>query len=265
MAHWYDIDGKAQHTMATKPGAKYPTRNTIITDARKLNLFPSVSGIIDGCSNEYTRFRELSLCELCYESRPMGGEDAGDYAKRILCMDRESQAATIGTDIHAAIESHFKGEEVPEFVSLYGGAEVFTSSMIAPAIAAIESTGLEVIATEEVTVNTKLGYAGTLDLALLGKTHYAIADFKTCKNLPKKKIDVHGIQLSSYLASRWGQQHELPIGLGAAAYNVYISTSEVGQVKMFEWSAEELQECFTIFQKMLEIWQWRNKYKPKYK
>jgi hypothetical protein len=263
MSHWYTIDGEPRHTMATKPGAKYPTRGTTITDARKLNLFPSVSGIIDGCSNEYTRFRELALCEACYEFRPMGGEDAGAYAKRILGMERDSEAATIGTEIHAAIEAHFRGEELPEFVTLYGGAEVFAESMIGPAIAAIEGTGMKVVATEEVTVNKKLGYAGTLDLALLSKTHYAIADFKSCKNLPKKKIDVHGIQLSSYLASRWGQQHELPIGLDATAFNVYISTSEVGQVKIVKWSAEELQECFTIFQKMLEIWQWRNNYKPK--
>ena len=41
-SHFYDLAGKACHSQIGKNGLE---RNTTLRDARKLNLFPSVTGI----------------------------------------------------------------------------------------------------------------------------------------------------------------------------------------------------------------------------
>ncbi len=42
--HWYTIDGKPKYTIVGKNGKE---RNTTLRDARKLNLVPSVTTILD--------------------------------------------------------------------------------------------------------------------------------------------------------------------------------------------------------------------------
>ena len=83
--HWYTATGEAAHTQLTAKGAKNPTRPTTIRDAKKLQLLPSITGILGVVANPaLDRWRMSKVAEYCWKVPPIGNEPVDDYCRNVL-------------------------------------------------------------------------------------------------------------------------------------------------------------------------------------
>lgn len=231
-------------------------KSPTLADARKLNLLPSVTTILrvldKPALNEW-RVEQGVLAVLTTPRLPGETDDA--FVHRVLhvekVQDQESQKAMDrGTEVHAAMESYFLGQDVdPEL-----------RPWIEPACKAISERGTLVTA-EKILVGK--GYAGKTDLITENDQNWTIWDFKTTKKLPEKgSWNEHVLQLCGYAAA-WHPiaiQHT-PIKPIVTA-NCYISTVEPGKFIIHE-NDPDWQKAFNQgFQPLISVWQFLNGYQP---
>lgn len=261
--HWYTKTGEACHTQPTKKGAKNPTRATTIADARKMGLFPSVSGIIRMAYNPMLeRWKQGQIIKACYECSPGRDESLDDYERHILeVADRERDAAAdLGTRIHAGIESYYTKKD--EFL-----AEDIKDPVFA-AVSAVEDICIKPQKHEAIVVCHRHGYAGTTDMVFLGadgKT-CGILDFKSTKTKPGEPILPklgHAAQIAAYHVGHW-ELGNTPISEDAVGYNIYVSTTEPGRVEIQKYTYEQLRNEWEWFQACLTLWRHKNKYDPRH-
>lgn len=271
MSHYYTRNGTAQHTQPTKPGAKNPTRPTTITDAKKLGLLPSVSGITDVLAKPaLITYISNSIAGCCYDSPPHPGEERETYIREMVKAgsDEGAKAADAGTAIHAAIEGLLTGERVDTEASLTlaSGIVVSMGEMVFPAIQKMRDMGLEVVASEKVLVNRWLGYAGTTDIIFKTSDTYGVLDFKSRKTTPGKPVepyDTQPAQIAAYIAAHWQTDRDIsPFGSKVRGINLFISTTEPGRVEVAEYGYEKLLAEYEAFKNMHAIWVWKNEYNP---
>jgi len=257
-AHWYFTDGKACHVVdrADKKGQ----RSTNLKDARKLNLLPSVTGILKLLHKEALVNWMIEQAVLAVVTAPRQPGEADDvFITRVLQVEQQQHqerdiARDKGNQIHDAIEAGVVGLEID--------AEIFP--WVKDALEAIMAFG-EVISTETGLVGD--GYAGRCDLMQEFETHLSITDYKGSKTLPDPlkggAWSEHRLQLAAYakawqLMRRAAGQPEKPI----IRRNVYISTVNQGQFVICEHE-EDLDEIyFGGFAPLVKHWQWVNGYKP---
>jgi len=117
--HWYTKAGTPAYTTKDKKGNE---RNTTLRDARKSNLVPSVTTIINesnkpGLVNWKMNQILLSALTLTRNS----GETDEAFMKRIRAdaAEQAKQAAEKGTMIHACVEMGLQGEFVHEEARIY--------------------------------------------------------------------------------------------------------------------------------------------------
>ena len=107
--HWYDRQGNPRYTVK---GANGRERNTTLRDARKYDLVPSVTTILNVAAKpglEAWKQQQLLLAAL---TLPKGDEESIDaYAERVLKDSKEqaSEARDLGTEIHAKVQGAFEG------------------------------------------------------------------------------------------------------------------------------------------------------------
>jgi hypothetical protein len=95
----------------------------------------------------------------------------------------------------------------------------------------------------------ELGFGGKVDLHSKDGDGMVV-DFKTKEFKDPSKVDAYDDQLLQLAAYR--------VGLGipkARCANVYVSVTDPGLVKVIEWSEEELQRGWAMFQALLTYWQ----------
>ena len=149
--HWYDKDGKAVFEVPRAKGGGM--RATTIADARKLNLYPSVTTVLSVLAKpSLDDWKLQQVAERAYSNPPQDGEEASAYSRRIIdgAFEQVSDAADLGTKSHAAIEAHFKGQPVPDEMQVY----------VRPVVALLEREGIKLVSHELRLVNTIDGYAG---------------------------------------------------------------------------------------------------------
>jgi len=262
--HYYTREGLPCHTQPTKKGAKNPTRPTNISDARKLGLLPSVSGITKMLDNPaLRRYVAMETVKACYDCTPVGAETLEEYTAHI--MDKAGkdagQAADLGSVIHKALELRLTNDDAyaPDApIRMPDGGVRMAWEFVNPAIAALEKADIEVIESEKVLVNLDHGYAGTTDIKGFFSEIPIIADFKTTRTKPGKKIEPresHQMQLPAYWQAAYGEGPML-------GCNIYISTTEVGRVEAHWWTEREMGEGWQAFLNCLALWKWVNKYDP---
>jgi len=230
IGHYYSEDGKPCHFQTTKTGKNAgKLRPTTITDARKLNLRPSVTGITGVLdAPALTRW----LCNQAAE-RALAKERGEEFV--------ENNSAERGTEIHNAIEDYVIYKDAPaEFTPYYDivdkvFAEVGVDHPICEATFATDS------------------YGGAVDLS--DKEANIIIDYKT-KDMDEKKAkgklayDNHVMQLAAYR-----------VGLGmptAKCYNLFLSRDNPTVYQLHEWSEEEMQRGWDMFSHCLAIWRLQN-------
>jgi hypothetical protein len=224
-------------------------RPTTIADARKLNLLPSVTTVLDVLAKPaLTKWLINQAVDAILTSERKEGETLDEFKDRVLVIeaqqDRESEKARDrGTEMHDALEKYLGGK--PEEVS----PEILP--WIQPAATFILARG-KIVATEKVLVGD--GYAGKCDLVLEVNEEIEIIDFKTTKKLPKEAWDEHVLQCSAYAAAYANTEKGDVFETG----NLYISTVDQGQFIFcphgFAWGT-----AYRFgFQPLFTAWQWMN-------
>src|SRR4029077_3837007 len=88
-------------------------RPTTLADARKLDLVPSVTHVLQCASKPgLEAWKATQLLQAALTLPKKEDESLDDYAKRVIEDSREQgrKAAERGTELHAAIEDYIKGE-----------------------------------------------------------------------------------------------------------------------------------------------------------
>ena len=216
--HWYDAEGNPAYTQpnASKPGE---TRPSTLRDAKKLDLVPSVTGIIKMAAKpalERWKLQQLMMAALTLPA--IDGESVSDYEAR-LWEDSNAQAKNArdkGAEIHGYVESFFtdgSNDENPYVVA------------VDRAICGAFSPQEEWL--PEKSFASGLGFGGKVDLhSKKVIIDYKTKDFTESDMFRKKKDGSKGAPISfTYLENKM-QLSAYRKGLGlpkAVIANVYIA------------------------------------------
>ena len=251
--HWYDKDGTPKHWVESKNGTK---RGTTLRDARKLNLVPSVTSVLDIMAKPgLDRWKINKTIEASMSLHRGDFEDDDSLSKRILHESKRGveEAAQRGIRIHDLLESFFKTGSIPhdkEDQAMVKSLE----SLIA------DNCGEKAWVSEE-TFSHRDGYGGMLDLYCLSPNLNEsgwVIDFKTkefdagAKNLA---YDSMGYQLAAY-------RNGMGLSKDTRIANIFISASNPGLSIFHEWLEEDAQRFEKIFGHALQLWKETKKYWP---
>lgn len=247
--HWYGVDGSPCYEieMKTKPGEFRPVN---LRDARKLNLVPSVTTITKAvlAAPGLERWKQEQILMAALTLPPVEGESLDDYARRIRDDGQEHarQAAQRGTDIHAAIESVYCGREIPKefYAEVCGTIEAINSIHPFGAWQAEKSFA------------HPIGYGGKVDLHSTAAE--IVVDFKTKEFSADCDKKLHWPEQAIQLAA-YREGLDIP---KARCFNVFVSTSEPGVVRVHEWDEADISSGWEVFRRALEIWQIQKGYVP---
>jgi hypothetical protein len=226
-------------------------RKTTIADARKMGLYPSVTtvlGILDKPQLMDWKLEQVALA--AFNSPANGSEPFEVYHQHLLtkAFEQVSDAADLGTAIHAALEAHFKGAPIEAGMDTY----------VEPVARLIEREGIAFTEHELRLVNAQIGYAGTTDAVITRNGQTGILDFKSRKTKPGVACtpwETEPLQIAAYGVAKFGQIPKI----GA---NVYISTTEKGRVEIWWHNYEDLTEAWKAFRSCVDIWQYQKSYRP---
>lgn len=246
--HWYDADGKPAYTYEN---AKGETKNTTLRQARKANLFPSVTTVTKIIAAPGLEiWKQNQLLQAAANLPLVEGDTKDDWCKRVIADAGEysNDAREKGTAIHGDIEKFFDGEHAD---LLYIKEAELVSQLL-------EDMGIKNIATEN-SFSSPYGYGGKVDFEGVDSNgRPVVIDFKTqdFKDKKKKQYPEMLTQLAAY-----------SVGLGksdARLINVFISRNlEQPEVDHYEWTPEECCLGWEKFLLILKLWQLEKNYKPK--
>lgn len=260
MGHWYDKDGFPMYEVPKKTSKTGEMRATTLRDARKLNLYPSVTTITKVAAKPgLTRWIEEQaiMAALTGESQ-RNGEDEKAYIKRVLLDAKEQviQAADRGTILHNELEKGLNNEEV----------HINYREYVDPVLDYIHDTyGSEGYYTEKTFTNLHLGFAGKSDLIIVPPNQavkFMVIDFKSKDKLEEKKnkaqyvFKEQAMQLAGYTV---GNELDLE---RTRLINIFLSTSEPNYFKVHEWPSEDNELHWNKFRHLLEFWKLDNSYDP---
>lgn len=235
--HWYTREGVPMYTVPSKTGSQRPTT---LRDARKLNLVPSVTTILNIASKpglQAWKERQILLAALTLPKQPEETEER--YIERIVADAKEQgrRAAQHGTDIHAAIQGFYEGTITRLFADEVIG---FNKKMI-------DYFGDHDWVAEKSFCH-EIGFGGKVDLHSTA-ANGIVVDIKT-KEFDTDKVDAfdeHLMQLAAYR-----------VGLGmpnARGANVFVSRTVPGLTVVYEWSQSDLERGFEMFMALVNFWQ----------
>jgi len=239
--HWYDRSGNPAYTTKTKDGRERPTT---LRDARKDDLVPSVTTILKvAASPGLERWKQEQVLMAALTMPRKEGESESEYLTRVMEDSKETgrKAADEGTMIHAAIEKHYRGQEVESQYQAY----------VDGCKRAINAHFNDWDWEAEKSFCNTLGYGGKVDMHTTG----IVVDIKTKEFGPDDdipKYDEHRMQLAAY---RMGLH--MPT---ARCANVFVSRSHPGLVHVLEWDQEELDQAWQMFAMLLRFWQIKNRH-----
>jgi hypothetical protein len=260
-AHWYTAAGKAQHHVPLADGSGQ--RDTTLTDARQLGLFPSVSAILGLLGKPgLERWKQRKVAEAAITLKRQKKEGDDYFIKRILALadTPARQAADLGRDLHSEIERFFRSLTTKEPFS----ANPKLAPFAGPTINWILAKGYVVTHPEATLVNPAHGFGGTMDFPFTWRNGQGIGvlDFKSRKTEPGVAIEPYPqqpLQIAAYAATYWGEDR-LPQCWGA---NLYISTTEPGRTELVSYDPAVLSDCWMDFLYLCHLWRRFNRYDPR--
>jgi len=246
--HWYNQDGSPQYTVKAKDGSE---RATTLKDARKMDLVPSVTTILKTTAKpglDVWKNEQLLLAALTLPRQP--NEPEKDFIRRIIHDSKETakNAAEAGTRIHESIEAYFRGNHNVEHLELAKdfNIKIFNHFNTYPLQKWIP----------EASFSHPLGFGGKIDLYTEADDYAKsgiVIDIKTKEFDKDEKVegyDEHLLQLAAY-------RHGIGLPYARCA-NVFVSRNNVGVMKIIEWSEEDLQRGWEMFQCLLKYWKLKN-------
>jgi hypothetical protein len=248
--HWYRLDdGAPQYTVKSKDGSERPTT---LSDARKMDLVPSVTTILKMWPKpglEVWKNEQLLLAALTLPKRP--DESEKDYIARIVYDSKETgkNAAELGTRIHESIEKWYGGDknvEHPKIASAYEEA-VFNHFGCDPH---------EPFDAERSFANSF--YGGKVDLCCsssLSAPNGIVLDTKSKEFDEDDEVVGYDEQCMQLAAYRNG------LGLPKArCANVFVSRNKPGLVRVVEWTQQELEKSWKMFSLLVQLWRIKNNF-----
>jgi hypothetical protein len=243
--HYYNYDGSTAYEVPYADKSK-GMRKTTLRDAKKLNLYPSVTTVLNVLAKPgLERWKQNNLLMSALTLPHIDGESLDDYAKRVTvdAADQAKAAAERGTYIHGSLEKYYvTGQVVDEHAAIIEGVSA----------AMLEVFGPQNWCAEKSFTCLDLGYGGKIDL----HSDEWIVDFKTKEFGPDDKVigyDEQAIQLAAY---RRGLDKP-----NAKLANVFVSVTHPGLVKIHVWDEE--RDYLQPFILTLALWQWQKQYHPK--
>lgn len=254
MSHWYDLDGNPCYTQPKANGKG--ERATTLRDARKLNLVPSVTTIMQVLAKpgldvwKTSQTLEAAWDTVQTDKCILSGEeyqrDFVSWKKEVIAKSKESseEAAIIGTNIHDALEEWFKTGKKRRGYVKYIDAVIECMSCL-PA--------LDWIAEESFA--DRRGFGGKVDLywgvEALGEG--IIIDFKTKASKDKFAIyDEHSMQLAAYARGL-----DIP---DATCYNLFISIDSNFDTELVEHTPAQIERGWQMFENALQLWKLKNNF-----
>jgi len=244
--HWYQRDGSPQYTVTAKNGNQ---RATTLADARKMNLVPSVTTILNVAAKPgLERWKQEQMLLAALTLPRASDESEQSFIQRVVMDSKEQgkQAAERGNRIHAAIESFYEGIMLADMAEYQVGVGEEIRNRY----------GVEEFQPEKAFAH-ELGFGGKVDLH--NKQYNSVGlviDVKSKEFSDPEKVeayDEHCMQLSAYR-----------VGLGipnAVCANIFVSATVPGLVVIKEWNQEELNRGWQMFQALLTFWQVKNNHK----
>lgn len=246
--HWYSADGSPAYEIKAKAGHM---RAVTLRDARKLNLFPSVTGILACAAKPQLERWKIEQAMLACLSLPRAEwENETEFMARALTDSQEqaNKARERGTLLHAQVEQSFLD---------YARVEPEHLEYVAPVRQWLDIRFGGIAWCAEKSFASALGYGGKVDLHSrdIGGV---VLDFKTkdfSDPLTVKGYDEQGIQLAAYAMG-------LGLGQDALRINLFISTTVPGLIVPVEWPTATFGRHWSMFQALLAYWQADKGYMP---
>jgi hypothetical protein len=235
--HWYDKSGKPMYSVKAKDGSDRPTT---LRDAKKHGYLPSVTtimGVMAKPGLEAWKMNQMMMAALTLPRAE--GEPEDQFISRIQRDSKEQakMAAERGTAIHEALETFYDGVMHAQYADHQLG---------------VDKTVREVFGDPqwhtETAFASKLGYGGKLDL-YSKDGNGIVVDFKTKEFEQFSDITMYDELPMQLIAYAMGL--EMPL---ARCANVFVSVTRPGLVFVKEWTPEELDRAWRMFEALLEFW-----------
>ena len=272
--HWYGVtvEGAVVPVYSITAKSSGKPRGVRITDVRKTDkygmnvyfegqlhrvdrLLPSVTTITNILAKPgLERWKLNKALEAAFETPAKVGQTFFQYAKQVQddAYSTTSDAASFGTRVHKALEDALKADGLDSLSKQPMELRPF----IEPALKYIAKEGYYDFQNEVALANPTLGYAGLADCVCKSRSGKTILiDFKTKRTVPDKPIflsDEYKMQLAAYghivCKGDWDSLE---------AYNIYISSSEVGRVEIVENTG--LEQAYKAFGGLVEAFKYVRK------
>lgn len=245
--HWYTAEGQSAHVVIGKNGNE---RNTTVTDARKMGLYPSVTsilGIMDKPQLTNWKIEQAIMSSLTLPKEE--NETLEEYARRIVKDSREStkKAAEHGSRMHECMENILLKRAVSTDEALAPYIKTFTEWA--------EKNVEKTYWCEKALVGA--GYAGRCDAYVkLRGIGDAIIDLKNRKVNPKYDpfYDTDCAQLWAYRAASENPK--------CACVSVVLASNDATKLTTKVWDEDELYQAGIAFCAMQKVWSWVKGYTP---
>lgn len=250
--HWYRVHKSGKVTALHSEGGSYGLRQARLDSKKGWCVLPSVTTYFKALHKgplERWKFEQVARAATTTDLEP-----TDDWLERVIfnAFKQVGEAASLGTDIHKAIEDHYVANEYQNEFKIY----------VEAVEKAREEAGITFIHHEKLLADPGIGYAGTCDIIGTDMDgNPVIADFKTRKTTPGRSpnsYETDKMQIAAYGMSHFGDD----FSTRGRGMNFIISTSEPGRVVVKEHKLADLNRFYMAFKSLVEHWQWIKNYQP---
>lgn len=242
--HWYDMNGQPCYDIQGQNGN---IRSVTIRDARKMQLLPSVTGILQILPKTGLQIWKINQGIISALTSPhikdyiAGKITEKDFlsAIKVDAQEEAVAAAKKGKGIHAAIEKYFSVGEIA------ANHETCIQSMIQLFDKLKISIGKYILA--EKSFASDLGYGGKIDLVL----DNVVIDFKTKDFSADEKIKTYDEQLYQLCAYAKGIGMDLE---NTRLINIFVSRKDTSLIAAHEWQKEDNLRGWETFKIIFQLW-----------
>jgi hypothetical protein len=258
--HWYTRKGVPAYTYIAESGKnKGKEMPTTLRQARKLNLVPSVTTVMNVAANhglDWWKNNQLLMAALTLPKNKF--ETVDDFMIRVRkdADAHRDEAARVGSLIHADLERGFNHEKMGVYERAFYVVRDYLS----------EKFPNESWVSED-TFGSPFGFGGAIDLRNEANTIFV--DFKTKDNI-RPIEDKDAVPVSKFLIGDQGFKYGMQLSAYALGkgcikpirVSVFVDRQDVSYAAFYIWDEESHTRHVNGFLALLEYWQVSKDYVP---